>query len=218
MSVNTYQKGQNIHLTDHFTLSEFQCKGKNCGCTQVLHDSMLSCYLEMIRNHFGKPLIVTSGFRCKKHNASVGGASASLHTKGQAADFYINGVAPEKIAAFAESIGIKGIGLYGPEDGNFVHIDTRTAKTFWYGHQQESRETFCDHPKESPLYVVTCRFPGTDTICALVFDQTAGEAIQSIPHSTAAIRMTMEQEHATFTPISIGADRVEIVKVRKVEL
>ena len=35
-------------------------------------------------------------------------------------------------------IGIKGIGLYD----SFVHIDTRTAKFFWYGHGQEQRLTF----------------------------------------------------------------------------
>ena len=43
MPVNTYKKGQSVQLTDHFTLSEFQCR---CGaCSQVLHDSQLSEYL-----------------------------------------------------------------------------------------------------------------------------------------------------------------------------
>ena len=58
--------------------------------------------------------------------------------KGQAADISIQGVAPKTIAKYAESIGMLGIGLYG----NFVHVDTRTTKSFWYGSEQAYRETF----------------------------------------------------------------------------
>jgi hypothetical protein len=39
-------------------------------------------------------------------------------------------------------MGIKGIGLYEKNGENFVHIDTRTYKAFWYGHEQSPRSTF----------------------------------------------------------------------------
>ena len=55
-----------------------------------------------------------------------------------AADFYIDGVNTLEIAKYAESIGILGIGHYD----TFVHIDTRINKSFWYGHNEEYRETF----------------------------------------------------------------------------
>lgn len=42
--------------------------------------------LQVIRDEYGKPLIVTSGFRCDKLNKAVGGAKNSQHTKGEAAD------------------------------------------------------------------------------------------------------------------------------------
>jgi hypothetical protein len=36
-----------------------------------------------------------------------------------------------------------GIGLYETNsDGYFVHIDTRTTKSFWYGQKQAKRTTF----------------------------------------------------------------------------
>jgi peptidoglycan hydrolase-like protein with peptidoglycan-binding domain len=144
MSVNTYKRGQKLQLTEHFNISEFHCKGANCGCKETLHDPALSAYLQQIREHFGKPLKITSGYRCSSHNSAVGGASGSRHTKGQAADFTISGVAPLEIARYAELIGIKGIGLYD----SFVHIDTRTRKSFWYSHAQQRRTTFGGAPEK----------------------------------------------------------------------
>ena len=55
-----------------------------------------------------------------------------------AADIVVKGVKPLEVARYTESIGIKGIGLYS----SFVHVDTRTRKSFWYGHKQEYRATF----------------------------------------------------------------------------
>lgn len=42
--------------------------------------------LQKIRDKYGKPLIVTSGFRCEKLNKAVGGVRTSQHCKGEAAD------------------------------------------------------------------------------------------------------------------------------------
>lgn len=42
--------------------------------------------LEKIRTVYKKPIIVTSGYRCKKLNDAVGGSKTSQHMKGQAAD------------------------------------------------------------------------------------------------------------------------------------
>ena len=42
--------------------------------------------LQVIRDKYDKPIIVTSGFRCEKLNKAVGGAKSSQHCKGEAAD------------------------------------------------------------------------------------------------------------------------------------
>lgn len=42
--------------------------------------------LDPIREAYGKPIVVTSGYRCDKLNKAVGGAKASQHRWGQAAD------------------------------------------------------------------------------------------------------------------------------------
>jgi len=42
--------------------------------------------LDPLREAYGKPIIVTSGYRCLKLNKAVGGAASSQHVKGEAAD------------------------------------------------------------------------------------------------------------------------------------
>lgn len=146
MAVVNYVKGSNAKVSDNFKVSEFACKGNGC-CSTVKIDKQLVTYLQKIRDHFGKSVTINSGYRCSKHNSAVGGSSGSKHTKGMAADIAVSGVKPAEVAKYAESLGIKGIGLYEGSDGNFVHIDTRTIKSFWYGHAQAKRTTFGGAPK-----------------------------------------------------------------------
>jgi hypothetical protein len=42
--------------------------------------------LDPLREAYGKPIIVTSGYRCARLNKVVGGAPSSQHVKGEAAD------------------------------------------------------------------------------------------------------------------------------------
>lgn len=142
MAIKTYKKGSTDKLSANFKASEFSCKGSGC-CSTVLIDEKLVEYLQQIRDHFGAAVTITSAYRCAKHNKSVNGATSSRHVKGQAADIQVKGVKPADVAAYAESIGILGIGLYETDkDGHFIHIDTRTTKSFWYGQAQASRSTF----------------------------------------------------------------------------
>lgn len=142
MAVKTYSKESNAELSKNFKASEFSCHGKGC-CSTVLIDDQLVKYVQAIRDHFGKPITISSGYRCDKHNKNVGGATGSRHSKGQAADIVVKDVKPSEVAKYAESIGILGIGLYETsKDGHFVHVDTRTNKAFWYGQAQAHRTTF----------------------------------------------------------------------------
>ena len=42
--------------------------------------------LDPLREKYGKPIKVNSGYRCPKHNLAIGGAIGSQHMKGEAAD------------------------------------------------------------------------------------------------------------------------------------
>lgn len=125
----------NTYLTANFKVKEFKC---NDGGDTILIDQKLAALLQDIRNHFGKAVIISSAYRSAEYNKKIGGASQSYHTKGMAADIYIKGVKPVEIARYAESLGVKGIGLYG----DFVHVDTRTTKFYWKTSNQISVKTF----------------------------------------------------------------------------
>ena len=54
--------------------------------------------LQKVRDHFGKPVTVTSGYRSPELNEAIGGSTTSDHCKGMAADIEIAGVPNHKLA------------------------------------------------------------------------------------------------------------------------
>lgn len=122
-------------LSPSFKVREFACKGSDV----VLLDDELVVLLQCIREHFGKPVHITSGYRTAAHNAAVGGSKSSQHLLGRAADFHVEGVPVAAVAAYAETLlpSRGGIGRY-PKDAKhptrktgWVHIDTRAGKSRW---------------------------------------------------------------------------------------
>lgn len=115
-------------LSEHFTRQEFACR---CGCGAADVEPELITVLEAARAHFGVPIIVVSGRRCKSHNNKVGGAITSQHLYGTAADIKISRVSPADVAAYFEATypGRYGVGRYA----SFTHIDVRKAAARWRG-------------------------------------------------------------------------------------
>ena len=105
-------------LSDHFSESEFVCR---CGCEKVYVNPRLITALEAIRARAGgRPIKITSGYRCESHNAAVGGKPNSAHLVGEAAD--IQAVFSEdkyRIIEAAMHVGILRVGV----GRAYVHID-----------------------------------------------------------------------------------------------
>lgn len=105
----------------HFSNSEMACK---CGCRANECVPELLAALEAFRAAVGAPVIVNSGYRCPAHNAAVGGAKASQHVLGRAADVRVKGRTPAELEAVARAIpAIRGIGR--DDHKGFVHLDVR---------------------------------------------------------------------------------------------
>ena len=120
-------------LAPSFTVREFRCRD---GSDVVMIDQTLVVLLQAIREHFGKPVTITSGYRTAVHNAAVGGAKSSQHLLGRAADIQVQDTDPLAVAAYAESLmpGWGGVGRYPVKAGRtkgWVHVDTRPNKSRW---------------------------------------------------------------------------------------
>lgn len=115
----------------YFARAEFACKcGKYCDGFPAEPDEKLVRTLDAIRAKLGVPVTISSGIRCTRHNANVGGVSNSQHLYGIAADLQ-SGAGPARMKAVAEAVmgNTGGIGLYGWG----IHVDTRSGCSRWNG-------------------------------------------------------------------------------------
>ena len=90
----------NTPVTMHFTIEEMYASDTarrlgidNKPTTQKMINLVYLCafVLEPLRVAMGRPIKISSGYRCEKLNKAVGGVYNSQHLKGQAADIDIQG-------------------------------------------------------------------------------------------------------------------------------
>ena len=111
----------------HFKAHEFKCKCGTCGCAGEIHPE-LGAWLDRIRERVGRPVVITSGRRCLKHNKAVGGSAVSQHITGNAADLLVRNMDPRLLAVKATRELPQGhrigLGVYtDARGGGWVHID-----------------------------------------------------------------------------------------------
>ncbi len=126
----SYSFAAEKRLSPHFRVREFHSKNDPSDLVKV--DEKLLNLLENIRNFTGKPVHINSGYRSPQYNRTIKNASPnSQHCLGKAADIWVEGVSPSRIAEIAECyLGDSGgIGVYS----TFTHVDVRTNKSRWKG-------------------------------------------------------------------------------------
>lgn len=106
-----------VKLTAHFTREELQC---DC-CKQAPMESAFLARLEEFRVKWGKPMNITSGYRCQKENERVGGVPGSMHLRGRAVDVAVSPLDRYAFVKLAYDVGFTGIGI----GKNFIHVDDR---------------------------------------------------------------------------------------------
>lgn len=101
-----------MNLSPNFTLAEMirsstaQRRGiDNSPPPAVVKNLERLCrnVLEPVRAHYGRPVIVTSGYRSPALNSAIGGSSTSQHSQGEAADFTVHGVSNIEVCRWMEA-------------------------------------------------------------------------------------------------------------------
>ena len=101
-----------MELSKHFTLAEFTASSVAArygidnmpGAQAIENLKRLAAVMEDVRGILGKPIIITSGYRCSRLNKLVGGRPNSKHVDGLACDFICPPWSiPEIIAAMQNS-------------------------------------------------------------------------------------------------------------------
>ena len=124
-----------------YVLPSFSCRGIGCCSKFSLSDGLVNGLGKLL---FHLPnethLVLTSGFRCKKHNNSImkpdgqrASSPRSRHMLGEAADIKVQGWSSLELYEFIEEMAIpefvRGcIGIYQGER-NFLHLDIRKRRT-----------------------------------------------------------------------------------------
>ena len=110
----------------YFKTKEFRCP---C-CKEVRASGYLIHLLNKVREEYGKPMIINSGYRCEKHNKEIGGSQNSAHTRGLAVDIKCDNSPDRYILLPLLTKIFKRVGVYN----GWLHADideSLSQKVMW---------------------------------------------------------------------------------------
>ena len=113
-------------ITKNFSTGEMEC---HCGCGDADMDPDFMRQLQEIRDEMKRPLKISSGVRCVKHNKRVSSTGTNgPHVHRKAADIVIAGADALRLIDVARKHGMSGIGISqrGPHSKRFIHMDSLT--------------------------------------------------------------------------------------------
>lgn len=130
-----------MKLTKNFSLWEFACNdGTAVPAEYIANVQKLATQLQVLRDFFGAPIAIRSGYRTPAYNKIIGGAAHSQHLTASAADIEVAGWFPKEVQRAIEGlirVGLVADGGLG-EYAGFTHYDVRGHRARWEGpHEHE---------------------------------------------------------------------------------
>lgn len=131
-NVKTYPRTPDVKLSANFMLHEFACKDNGVSKTVLVDDELVQ-RLETLRARLGgKAININSGYRTHTHDKAVGGSGRGMHTRGMAADIWVQGITCVQLGMLAKEVGFRGVGMYHRKPSEqVVHVDTRPSPCKW---------------------------------------------------------------------------------------
>jgi hypothetical protein len=124
------QISKNFNLTELIS-SETALRKKidNTPSEEVVKNllSLVLNVLQPLRDKYGKPINITSGYRSPKLNSAIGGAKNSQHCLGQAVDFTVPKEDYKEVGGILQTLFVdQMIFEFGNEDApDWIHVSFR---------------------------------------------------------------------------------------------
>lgn len=116
-----------MYKPKYFKPVEFACKC--CGEDHVTDETKI--LLDKLREKCGFPIVLTSAYRCPKHNVAVSSTGPKgPHTTGQAVDVACSHEKAYLVVRNAMELGFTGIGVAQKGASRFIHLDTLDAPAY----------------------------------------------------------------------------------------
>ena len=103
----------------NFEKREFDCS--HCGQNEMKSEYLHR--LQALRTLYGKPMRITSGYRCPQHPIEAAKAEPGPHTTGLACDVGVEGAEAHQLLKLALNQGFMGLGVQQKGAGRFLHLD-----------------------------------------------------------------------------------------------
>lgn len=127
------QLNKQAKLSEHFTLGEMTKSNSHPEVYNIPNHEFIANlkrlygWLEVLREHYGAPIIINSGYRSPKLNKKIGGVATSNHLTGCAADIRVAGI--EQIIRYAAIL--LDISDERQEDFDELLLERSPKGTFW---------------------------------------------------------------------------------------
>ena len=103
----------------NFSAAEFRCQ--HTGADGM--DATFMDRLQALRADFGKPMVISSGYRDPSHPIEAAKPQPGAHASGRACDVRVEGGEALELVALAYRHGFTGIGVQQKGGGRFIHLD-----------------------------------------------------------------------------------------------
>ncbi len=128
-----------IHLTEHFQLEEFT-RSETAERRHIRNEpnkqnvenlkALCTAILEPLRQAYGKPIHISSGYRCLQLNRAIRSKDTSQHIKGEACDIS-QGQRSENLKLFhlIKELGLPFDQLILEKGGKWIHVSHKAKGT-----------------------------------------------------------------------------------------
>lgn len=103
----------------NFAFTEMACQETGeCRIDETMMDR-----LQQLRDNYGFPLTITSGYRSPRHSIEAAKETPGTHAKGRAVDIACNGVEALDLIEEALEVRFTGFGVQQKGENRFLHLD-----------------------------------------------------------------------------------------------